>query len=77
MAHQNGLDTNSREDVKDDTKFTNWIIIGVVMLVIVVAGGVFTSTGNYADRPQTTTTVPAPSPSTVVPDTARLTSADR
>jgi hypothetical protein len=77
MAHQNGLDTNSREDAKNDTKFTNWIIVGAVILVIVVAGGVFTSTGNYPDRPQTTTTVPAPSPSTAVPDTARLTSADR
>jgi len=77
MAHQNGLDTNSRDDVKDDTKFTNWIIVGAVMLVIVVAGGVFTSTGNYPDRPQTTTTVPAPSPSTTGPDTAGLTPANR
>jgi hypothetical protein len=64
--------TNWRSDISDDTKFTGWIIGGVVTLAIVVAGAAFTSTGNYPDRPQTitTTTIPAPALSPNDYDTA-------
>ena len=74
MTHQNELNTNRRSGIIDDTRYTHWIIGGVVTLAIVIAAAAFTSTGNYPDEPQTITTVPAPvsSPSTTGSDTAPL-----
>jgi heme/copper-type cytochrome/quinol oxidase subunit 2 len=70
--------TNRRSDIRDDTTYTHWIIGGVVVLAIVIAAGVFISTGNKPDRAsQTTTPVPAPAPSKTGSDTAPLTPANR
>ena len=38
--------TDSRHDRRDDVRYTGWIIGGVVVLAIVIAYFVFTSTGN-------------------------------
>ena len=74
MTHQNELNTNRRNRIIDDIRYTHWIIGGVVTLAIVIAAAAFTSTGNNPDEPQTITTVPAPasSPSTNGSDTAPL-----
>ena len=79
MTHQNELNTNRRSRIIDDTRYTHWIIGGVVTLAIVIAAAAFTSTGNNLDEPQTITTVPAPasSPSTTGSDTAPPAPANR
>jgi hypothetical protein len=38
--------TDSRHDRRDDIRYTGWVIGGVVVLAIVIAAFVFTSTGN-------------------------------
>jgi hypothetical protein len=63
MTYENELNTNRRSNIRDDIKFTHWIIVGAVALAIVIAVAAFTSTGNYPDVPLTTTTVIAPTPS--------------
>jgi hypothetical protein len=63
MTYQNELNTNERNNMSDDISYTHWIIIGVVTLAIGIVIAAFTSTGNYPDQPQTTTTDSAPSPS--------------
>jgi hypothetical protein len=79
MTHQNEPNTNQRSDIIDDTRYTHWIIGGVVTFAIVIAATAFTSTGDYPDQPQTISTVstPAPSPSTTGSDTAPLAPANR
>jgi membrane protease YdiL (CAAX protease family) len=67
--------TNRRSDRRDDIRYTRWIIGGVVVLAIVIAAAVFTSTGNKTA--QTTTPVPAPAPSKTGSDTAPLAPANR
>ena len=73
MTYQNDLNTNRRSDMRDDAHCTHWIIGGVVTLAIVIAALAIISTGNKSDHnlPQTSTTVPAPAPSTMGSDTAR------
>ena len=68
MTYQNDPNTNRRNDIRDDAKYTSWITYGAVALAIFIAAAAFTSTGNYPNRPQTTTNAPGPSPSTNVPD---------
>jgi hypothetical protein len=79
MTYQSDPNTNRRNDIRDDTSYTHWIIGGVVALAIVIAAAAFISTGNNPDQPQTTTTVPAPapSPSTTGSDTAPPAPANR
>jgi hypothetical protein len=79
MTYQSDPNTNRRNDIRDDTSYTHWIIGGVVALAIVIAAAAFISTGNDPDQPQTTTTVPAPapSPSTTGSDTAPPAPANR
>ena len=55
MTYQNELNTNERNNMSDDIRYTHWIIIGVVTLAIVIVIAIFTSTGNYPDH-QTTST---------------------
>ena len=71
MTYQNELNTNERNNISDDIRYTHWIIIGVVTLAIVIVIAIFTSTGNYPDH-QTTSNDSAfsPSPSTTVFDGA-------
>ena len=73
MTYQNDLNINPRSDMRDDAHCTHWIIGGVVTLAIVIAALAIISTGNKSDHnlPQTSTTVPAPAPSTMGSDTAR------
>ena len=79
MTYQSDPNTNRRNDIRDDTSYTHWIIGGVVALAIVIAAAAFISKGNNPDQPQTTTTVPAPapSPSTTGSDTAPPAPANR
>jgi hypothetical protein len=79
MTYQSDPNSNRRNDIRDDRSYTHWIIGGVVALAIVIAAVAFISTGNYPDRPQTITTVPAPAPSssTTGPDTAPPAPANR
>jgi hypothetical protein len=78
MAPQNDANTDRRSDIRDDTRYTGWIIGGGVALAIVIAAGVFISTGNKPDLdPQTTTPVPAQAPLKTGSDTAPLTPANR
>ena len=63
MTYENELNTNRRSNIRDDIKFTHWIIVGAVALAFVIAVAAFTSTGNYPDVPLTITTVIAPTPS--------------
>jgi hypothetical protein len=79
MTYQSELNTNWHSYINDDIRHAHWIIGGVVTLAIVIGAAAFTSTGNYADRPQTITTNPvaAPSLSTTGSDTAPLAPANR
>ena len=45
MTYQNDQNSNQRSDRSDDIRYTGWIIGGVVVLAIVIAAFVFTSTG--------------------------------
>ena len=68
MTYQNDLNTDRRSDMRDDARYTHWIIGSVVTLAIVIAAAAFMSTGSNRDL---TTTVPAPASSTTGSDTAR------
>jgi hypothetical protein len=59
MTYENETNKNRRRDINDDAHYRHWIIGGAVVVAIVIAAAAFLSTGNYADRPQTTTTAPA------------------
>ena len=45
MTYQSDPNTNRRNDIRDDTSYTHWIIGGVVALAIVIAAAAFISTG--------------------------------
>jgi hypothetical protein len=45
MTYQSDPNTNRRSDRRDDIRYTGWIIGGIVVLAIVIAAFVFTSTG--------------------------------
>ena len=45
VTYQNDQNSNQRSDRRDDIRYTGWIIGGVVVLAIVIAAFIFTSTG--------------------------------
>ena len=73
MTYQNDLNTDRRSDMRDDARYTHWIIGSVVTLAIVIAAAAFVSTRSNRDLdlPQITTTIPAPASLTTGSDTAR------